>query len=140
MKLEKLRNYILDIKGVPYENEQEAEQAWLKLQKEQLKASEEIAKSYEELPGWSNWFKRAFRYGISTLFMSSNILRKGKDYVKKDELIKGQEKAKDVVNVQTIDQWIEEVTRKHQISVRTKRDRRAHKRSRCFSDGSKINT
>ena len=98
IKLEKLRNYILDIKGVPYENEQEAEQAWLKLQKEQLQASEEIAKSYEELPDWTNWFKRAFRYGISTLFMGNNILRKGKDYVKKDELIKSQEKAKEAVN------------------------------------------
>ena len=105
---------------MPYENEQEAEQAWLKLQKEQLQASEEIAKSYEELPDWSNWFKRAFRYGISTLFMSSNTLRKGKDYVKKDELIKGQEKAKDAVNVQKIDQWIEEVTRKHQILLELK--------------------
>ena len=52
--------------------------------------------------------------------MSSNTLRKGKDYVKKDELIKSQEKAKDAVNVQTIDQWIEEVTRKHQILLELK--------------------
>ena len=114
-KLTRLRDYILDIKGVPYENEKEAEQAWLKLQAEQSKASDAIAKSFEELPGWSNWFQRGFRYGMRTLFMSKDILRKGNSFVSKEELRKEQEEAKQAVTEKAIDQCIEDVKRKHQI-------------------------
>ena len=114
-KLERLRNYILDTKGVPYENEKEAEQAWLKLQDEQSKASDAIAKSFEELPGWSNWFQRGFRYGMRTLFMSKDILRKGNSFVGKEELRKEQEEAKRNLNKKAIDEYIDEVKKTHQI-------------------------
>ena len=120
--IKQLRDYILALSGKPHENEKEAETAWIALQKKQIEASDEIAKSYEELPGWSNWFKRVFKYGILTLFMSNNTLSKAGAFVSTHDMIKEQNDAIRQVNEKQLSEHIEEVRENASNSIRPQRD------------------
>ena len=70
-KLKELRNYIMGLKGCLQENEQKAEQVWLKLQKEQQEALDAIAKEYDKPRGWLTiiryWAPLGIPEGIRTL-------------------------------------------------------------------------
>ena len=56
LKLQKeLRNKILRINGIQYKSEEEAEQAYLKHQQDQQKAADAIARVYDAPRGWSDW-------------------------------------------------------------------------------------
>ena len=104
LKLQKeLRNKILRINGIQYNSEEEAEQAYLKHQQDQQKAADAIARAYDAPRGWSDWLTLGIKPGIRTLFMWRD-----------------QSSAIREVNQKKIEEFIEEVALMHLALVRLK--------------------
>ena len=98
-----LRNKVLKLNGITYKSEEEAEQAYLKHQQEQQKAADAIARTYDAPRGWSDWLTLGIKPGIRTLFMWRD-----------------QNNAIREVNQKKIEEFIEEVAQMQLALVRLK--------------------